>query len=326
MFPFYHDDIPASSGIYRIVCQPTGKYYVGSAKNLRQRQRDHFSALRSNTHINAKLQHAWNKYGAESFIFDVIELVLPISLTAREQYWLDTLQPCDEKGFNINRAADSRLGMKHTVESNEKNRQAHLGKKSSPEARAKLSIAGRGNTYALGNKLSLETRQRMSQARMGNTINQGRKLSPEHRQKIGQAQRGRKVSPESVEKRRGKKMPAEARAKLSQAMRGNKNAQGRIVSAETRQKIGQAHVGKKQSPEAIEKHRQAMLGRTYDREVYASRMKTLIVTDPSGTEYVVHGIKQFCRDHHLNDTHLIQVAKGKERQHKGWTARYLETD
>lgn len=321
----YHTPQPLStSGIYRIVNTVNGKFYIGSSIDLRGRRNDHFAELKRNIHINTKLQHAWNKYGEDAFVFEVLELVLPHFLIEREQYWLDHYMPFGVKGYNINTSAASRLGMKHTHETREKISQSRQGIEISPEHREKLRIANLGNTRALGNKLSPETRAKMSEARMGNTFNVGRKLSPEHRKKIGDAQRGRKASPESVEKRKGLKHTPEARAKMSQAMQGNKNALGRTVSPETREKISHAHVGRKQAPETIEKHRQSMLGRTYDSEVYTNRMKTYILTSPDGVEYEVVGIRKFAREHNLNNSHLIRVAKGEYSQHKGWKARYAD--
>lgn len=312
--------IPESSGIYRITCSANGKFYIGSTINLRKRQYEHFRTLRHGTHNNPKLQHAWNKYGEQAFIFDVIEFVLPAILLEREQHWLDTLKPF----FNIAISTQSaHMGMKHTPESiakisaNRKGKPPHnLGKKHSPEAREKNRQAH------LGKKLSQETRQKMGQARIGNKINLGRKLSLEHREKIGMAQRGRKASPESVEKRKGRKHTVEARAKMSKAMQGNTNGLGKVPSLEKREKISKSNLGKKMSSEAIEKHRQAMIGREYAPEVYANRRKTFVLTSPDGTEYIVDNLRMFCKEHNLNNSHLIQVAKGKATHHKGWKAIY----
>lgn len=38
--------IPRASGIYFIVCKATGRFYVGSAVNLHERRRSHWTALR----------------------------------------------------------------------------------------------------------------------------------------------------------------------------------------------------------------------------------------------------------------------------------------
>jgi group I intron endonuclease len=55
--------IPRASGVYQILCKPTGKIYVGSAVNLRGRWLNHRSSLRCGKHPNIVLQRAWNKDG-----------------------------------------------------------------------------------------------------------------------------------------------------------------------------------------------------------------------------------------------------------------------
>lgn len=42
------------------------------------------------------------------------------------------------------------------------------------------------------------------------------------------------------------------------------------------------------------------------------------IISPDGTSYSVENTSQFAKDHFLNNAHLVQVLKGKERQHKGW--------
>lgn len=80
-------------GIYRIRNSQNEKIYVGSAAELRKRWRTHKSRLERGVHHSPKLQAAWKKYGAEAFVFEVIEYVEPAQLRRREQYYLDTLQP-----------------------------------------------------------------------------------------------------------------------------------------------------------------------------------------------------------------------------------------
>ncbi len=93
MTPFYHGHIPETSGIYRITCIPTSKFYIGSAVNLYHRRVCHFNDLQHGTHRNSRLQRAWNKYGPDAFTFEVLELILIPFLLEREQYWFDKLQP-----------------------------------------------------------------------------------------------------------------------------------------------------------------------------------------------------------------------------------------
>lgn len=37
-----------------------------------------------------------------------------------------------------------------------------------------------------------------------------------------------------------------------------------------------------------------------------------------GVSYTVENTSQFAKDHKLNNAHLVQVLRGKEKQHKGW--------
>lgn len=89
-------------GIYKITCIVTDKYYIGSSTNVRKRCLRHLNVLTNNSHENAKLQRAFNKYGKESFKWELLEECNKNTLRIREQYYLDTLRPYEEtKGFNI---------------------------------------------------------------------------------------------------------------------------------------------------------------------------------------------------------------------------------
>lgn len=237
MTPLYHSaqPIPATSGIYKITCTTTGKFYIGSAINMYLRWQKHRNALLHNSHHNPKLQHAWNKYGPDVFVCETLEYVLPLSLTAREQYWLDKLKPFGKKGFNLAPVAGSSFsGLKHT-----------------PETREQMRLA------AMEHPVSTNVRERLRVVRLGT-----------------------KASPATIEKLHTMRL-------------------GHPVSAKTRAKL-------------IERN--------------TKRRKTLIVTSPDGTEYFVHGIVEFCKEHNLAHSSIMQVAKGKQKQHRGWTARFPETD
>lgn len=100
--------LPHSSGIYQIRCLPTGKIYIGSAINLRDRWRLHQRDLRRGEHGNRHLQSAWDKYGEASFEFTVLQLVDPPELLHTEQEWIDRTGCADrEIGFNIYDTAGS---------------------------------------------------------------------------------------------------------------------------------------------------------------------------------------------------------------------------
>lgn len=94
--------IPHTSGIYQIKCITNGKFYIGSAIDMRDRCEHHRSSLRRGEHRNAHLQAAWNKYGEKNFEFESLELADVNELLIKEQNWIDQTQSANTKhGFNI---------------------------------------------------------------------------------------------------------------------------------------------------------------------------------------------------------------------------------
>lgn len=80
-------------GIYRIKNSINNKIYIGSTKNIEARWAKHRALLRHNKHQNTHLQNAWNKYGENAFIFEVIEECKIEDLINREQFFIDNLNP-----------------------------------------------------------------------------------------------------------------------------------------------------------------------------------------------------------------------------------------
>lgn len=134
--------IPPTSGVYCITCIPTDRIYVGSAVNLRRRWSQHRYELRNKRHHTHPLQNAWNKYGEQSFTFDVLELTIPTFEIEREQYWLDKLKPFGKRGFNINPKADKPFV---SPEGWERFKLARTGHAVSEETRAKISASKTGH-------------------------------------------------------------------------------------------------------------------------------------------------------------------------------------
>ena len=165
------ESIPKKSGIYQIRNLVNGKVYVGSAVNLRARRNRHFSYLRNNCHANRKLQNAFNKYGEENIVFEVVEIVADkYNLLEREQYYIDTLNAVKE-GYNIRLIAESNLGIKYSEQSKERIRKAKSN--ISEETRKRMSISRNKRP-----PISEETRRRMSLAQ------QGKHMSEETKQRI----------------------------------------------------------------------------------------------------------------------------------------------
>src|SRR5918912_2490972 len=72
------DHIPNAAGIYAIVNRLNGHRYVGQAKNMNARVRDHVHKLDKGIHRTSEkrlLQNAWNEFGREVFEIVVLEIV-----------------------------------------------------------------------------------------------------------------------------------------------------------------------------------------------------------------------------------------------------------
>src|SRR5689334_652665 len=82
-----NDTIPRC--IYRIVNSQTGHVYVGQTYNPKERKRQHFRDLESGIHRNPYLQHAYHKYGKQSFYFEILENGISNNdVDERETYWI----------------------------------------------------------------------------------------------------------------------------------------------------------------------------------------------------------------------------------------------
>jgi group I intron endonuclease len=77
-------------GIYKIKNKLNDKCYYGSSKNIEKRWKTHLNQLRNKKHINCILQNAWNKYGEDSFIFEIVEECELKNLFDTEQKYIDT--------------------------------------------------------------------------------------------------------------------------------------------------------------------------------------------------------------------------------------------
>lgn len=78
-----------SCGIYKIVNIKNNKVYIGSSVNLDSREYKHFWMLKKNIHDNDYLQHSYNKYGKDIFLFNVVEVCLPEELIVKENFYIN---------------------------------------------------------------------------------------------------------------------------------------------------------------------------------------------------------------------------------------------
>jgi group I intron endonuclease len=84
------------------------------------------------------MQRIFDKYQEGCFVFEILEITNELEL--KEQHYIDLLNP----SLNLRKIAKNNSGLKHTEESKQKMRNAHLGKKLSDEHKSKIGNSCRG--------------------------------------------------------------------------------------------------------------------------------------------------------------------------------------
>lgn len=82
-------------GIYKITCTGNNQCYIGSSNNIKYRWQVHLSTLRRGNHHSTYMQRSFNKYGEDTFIFEVIHTMKnydEILLRQLEFYYIDKYQ------------------------------------------------------------------------------------------------------------------------------------------------------------------------------------------------------------------------------------------
>ena len=100
-----------SAGVFQVKNVVNGKVLLGSSLNLDGPLNGHRFMLEISGHTNKALQKEWNEFGANKFVFEILEVVklkdddpnfnLDDELTLLEQIWLEKLQPFGDRGYNI---------------------------------------------------------------------------------------------------------------------------------------------------------------------------------------------------------------------------------
>lgn len=146
--------------VYSILNKTNGKIYVGQTTQGKTRFTQHKCNLRRNTHQNPHLQSSWNKYGEDSFEFNVLEHCTDEKLGDNEDWWINYFDSTNsEKGYNLKEGGNT--GFKFTEESLKRMSNSHKGKTLSKETKQKMSDSHKGK------KLSKSHRDNISQAKMG---------------------------------------------------------------------------------------------------------------------------------------------------------------
>lgn len=105
------------TGIYKITCTGNNKVYVGQSVAIKRRWREHQKALKNGSHYNKYLQRAYDKYGEQSFVYEILEQCPSSKLNEREAFYIYFFNSfkdgfnCDLGGSNISGEANPMYGM-----------------------------------------------------------------------------------------------------------------------------------------------------------------------------------------------------------------------
>jgi group I intron endonuclease len=96
------------------------------------------------------------------------------------------------------------------------------------------------------------------------------------------------------------------------------------ISQSTRKKLSEINKGKKLSEEHKKNISEGLKGKAakhFDKENVSS--KPMILIHPNGEEEHFNCFATAAKKYNLHDSHLVAVAKGKRKQHKGFHCKYV---
>jgi len=208
-------ELMGKSGLYAIINEFNGNWYVGSTKNsFSKRFSRHVELLRKNKHSNPHLQRAYNKYGEDKFCFVVVKVLGHSKAIKEEQKVLD-LNFGKPHCYNI--CSDAKAPMS--------------GRKHTPETITKLQIISKSRAkeigectriHRLGSKHTEKTIRRMKKsAKARDDSNRIVVLkSKEFRDKMSKTMTGRKLTDEQLENQRKTMQSKKYRENMSKATSG----------------------------------------------------------------------------------------------------------
>ena len=96
--------------IYQIKCLVTKKCYIGWCKSFYVRKKTHLQHLTRNNHHSQKLQRAWNKYGSNNFIFEIIETDVNQNIILQKEIEYIKKFNSYKKGYNCTPGGEGIVG------------------------------------------------------------------------------------------------------------------------------------------------------------------------------------------------------------------------
>jgi len=96
-------------GVYQIRNLVNGKIFIESGLNVNGIMNSSNFQLSTGKHFNKALQEDYNRYGADNFMFEILDYLTPTEdetmdyrqeLKLLEEMWIEKLQPFGEKGYH----------------------------------------------------------------------------------------------------------------------------------------------------------------------------------------------------------------------------------
>ena len=111
-------------GIYRIFNVKTNKSYVGSTwKSFRSRWKQHLNKLNTNKHHSHEMQNAFNKYGSDSFVCEILEIIEDENILLKKEAYYINKYDSYKNGYNEN--PDSSRSPMYNENSRQKSSETH---------------------------------------------------------------------------------------------------------------------------------------------------------------------------------------------------------
>jgi len=143
------------SGIYSITNIINNKRYIGRAVFIKNRFATHKRQLKDNKHKNNYLQNAWNKYGEENLLFEILEECEENLLNIKETFYIKKYKSLiRENGHNLQEPNGQTY--RQNKESNEKVRNFQLGKPKLKESIEKCKLTKLKNGYKSDPKICIQ--------------------------------------------------------------------------------------------------------------------------------------------------------------------------
>jgi group I intron endonuclease len=182
-------------GFIYMLTSPSGKSYIGQTiQTIKKR----FGAHQLLSSQCVAILGAIQKYGWENFENHWYE-VPDEDLDKHEELMVEVLGTLAPGGYNLREGGGSHG--KHSEISNQKNREAHLGKTRSEESKQKQSVSIKGeNNPFYGKSHTEENKQILREQKLGNQYKLGKTHTEESRKKQRDSQLGKTRTEESKQK------------------------------------------------------------------------------------------------------------------------------